>query len=507
MKHFKLIILLFAVWTISCESWLDVNQNPDAPVEVSYEELLPAGISSVSYVLGGRYQVLGALWSQHWTQSPGASQYAGLDSYDINSSAFDNNQFGELYSGALQNLEQVRLGALSEGENIYFLIATIMQCYTFQILADLYNQIPFSEALKADLGISEPVYEPGPQVYDSLLARLDYALSLNYTNLELDDPEDKDLVFNGDVNRWIEFANTLKLRIILRLTETNPQKAEQLIVQLYADDPDFLQQSARVEIYSNESGRRNPLYDTEVFTLGGNPNLILSNTLHNYLNSMADFKRVDYLFTRPDAGGSHKSLIQGDFYAPEESAGINSSSYSKPRMNPTAAVNLLSLPESNLLQAEAIIRYNVDDYQKARELYNEAVLEAYKELYQSIKEIDLQEAESNANRMLNSAYVFPAEGSLEEVFIEAIAMQKWISLSGIQNLEAFFELNRTGYPKKSNVPADNPEYVPGELSVSVNNVTSGRFPKRLIFPESEYSNNRNTPERKDVWENIWWDIN
>jgi hypothetical protein len=67
------------------------------------------------------------------------------------------------------------------------------------------------------------------------------------------------------------------------------------------------------------------------------------------------------------------------------------------------------------------------------------------------------------------------------------------------------EHNRTHYPPESEVPASDDNYKPGEFTVSVNNVTSGRFPKRLIFPETEYSGNPNTPPRKDATEKIWWD--
>ena len=102
-------ILLFIILLIdsSCENWLDINKDPNNPSDANEELTLAAGISSVAYVYGGKYQVLGALWSQHWTQSLGASQYTGLDSYDINSSTY-NGQFNELYSGALANLEYIR---------------------------------------------------------------------------------------------------------------------------------------------------------------------------------------------------------------------------------------------------------------------------------------------------------------------------------------------------------------------------------------------------------------
>ena len=206
------VLLLFA----SCEDWLDINTDPNNPGEANEELTLAAGISSVAYVYGGRYQVLGALWSQHWTQSPGASQYTGLDSYDISSSTFDDRQFGELYTGALMNLEYIKTISKENGKWNYYLIATVMQSYTFQILADLYDQIPFSEALKGDEGIITAVYENGQSIYDSLVARIDYSLSHDPDNDELDEVGDEDILFGGNMDRWVEFANTLKLKIFLR---------------------------------------------------------------------------------------------------------------------------------------------------------------------------------------------------------------------------------------------------------------------------------------------------
>lgn len=496
-----IIFIVVTVFLTSCTDWLDINKNPNVPEEVEYQELLPAGISSVAYVLGGRYQVLGALWSQHWTQSPGASQYAGLDSYDINSSTFDDRQFGELYSGALQNLEKVRLESYKAGAWNYYLIATVYQAYAFQILADLYGQIPFSEALKGDQGIYEPKYESGEAIYDSLIARIDYALSLDYDNDEFEEIGLTDLIFNGNMDDWVGFANTLKLRMYLRQTEVNPEKAEQGIRQLYEDEVDFLTKDAALNLFTDESGRRNPLYETDYNFLGGNPNLILSYTLYSYLTDNNDFDRLDYLFNTPSSGGAHKALEQGNYYAPDEPAGTNSSDYSKPILSPTAPVYIMSLAESDFLQAEAIMRYNLDDYNVARDLYNEGVKESYRRIF-GISNVD-----TYVDPLLGSSYAFPSEGSSLQAYIKSIITQKWAALSGIQNLETFFELNRTNIPAKSPVPADNNNYEPGELTVSVNNVTSGKFPKRLIFPESEYANNRNTPEKQEVWVNVWWDVN
>ena len=497
IQNTVLLLLIALLLSVSCEDWLDINRDPNNPDEANEELTLAAGISSIAYVYGGKYQVLGALWAQHWTQSLGASQYSGLDSYDINSSTFDSRQFGELYSGALTNLEYVKNLAHQNGKWNYYLVATVLQAYTYQLLADLYDQIPFSEALKGDQGTIAPHYEDGQDIYDSLITRIDLALSMDFENDELEEIGADDILFEGDMGKWEEFANTMKLKIYLRQLYARPEVAREGIEALY-NDPDvkFLTASAAMTQFTNETGRRNPLYETEIMFLGNNPNLILSETLLSFMNEKGDLERLDALFDFPEDGGGHKGLIQGNYNDPDEQTGTNSSSYSKPAFTPYDPVYLMSSSEAYLLQAEAIIRYNVKPYADAKEMYENAIDASFQRL--GLPNGDEYHGPGDE-------YEFPAEGSPLESFIESIIVQKWLALANIQSLETFFEHNRTNYPGVSPVPADDGDYVPGEFTVSVNNVTSGRFPKRLIFPESEYSGNINTPQKKEVYEKVWWD--
>ncbi|MBN2273311.1 MAG: SusD/RagB family nutrient-binding outer membrane lipoprotein [Bacteroidales bacterium] len=493
----KIIIACLLILGSSCEKWLDINKDPNNPEDANEELTLAAGISSVAYVYGGKYQVLGALWSQHWTQSLGASQYTGLDSYDINSSTY-NGQFNELYSGALANLEYVRELAAGNQHWRYYLMATVMQCYTYQLLVDLYDQVPFSEALKGDEGLVAPHYENGPDIYDSLIVRINYALSKDIESEDAEKIGIEDILFGGNMSRWVEFANTLKLKIYLRQVYARPQLAEEGIRALYADpEVKFLEADVAMTQFTNETGRRNPLYETEIAVLGVNPNLVMSNTFLSFMNDKGDVERLDALFNYPEQGsGGHKALVQGNYNDPDEPTGTNSTNYSKPVLLPLEPVYLMSSTESLLLQAEAIARYNVKSYTAGKELYHDAVDRAFNRL---------GFANGEAYYGPGDPYEFPAEGSPPEEYIKSIITQKWVSLANIQSLETFFEHNRTHYPPESDLPATDNNYIPGELTVSVNNVTSGRFPKRLIFPETEYSGNPNTPEKKDVTEKIWWD--
>ena len=167
-------------------------------------------------------------------------------------------------------------------------------------------------------------------------------------------------------------------------------------------------------------------------------------------------------------------------------------------------VYIMSLTESCFLQAEAIIRYDVSDYSEAKDKYDEGLRAAYLRVL-ALSNMSDEQKLTLIEGFVNGPYRFTTEGSPLENFIEQISTQKWVSLAGIQSLETFFEHNRTHYPKESVVLPDNEDYTSGEFTISVNNVTSGRFPKRLIFPESEISGNPNTPEVKAVWEKVWWD--
>lgn len=506
MKYRIYIVAFIILLSItSCDEWLDVNDNPNNPATVEYEIVLPSGITSVMYVMGGRYQVLGALWSQHWTQSLGASQYAGIDAYDINSSSFDDRQFGELYTGALKAFEFVKNESLKDQQWNYYLIATVMQSYTFHVLADLYDEIPFSEALKGEINHLTPHYENGQAIYDSLIVRLNEALAHDLDDEDLNEPGINDVLFEGDMDKWIEFANTLKLKIYLRQTEARPEVAREGIEQLYADEVDFLSRDVKYIHFQNQTGQRNPLYETEINVFGNNPNLILSRTLHSYLEDNSDFYRLDYMFFTPQIGGGHKSLVQGNYNDPEEPAGTNSSSYSKPILLPASPVYLMSFTEACFLQAEAIARYNVANYTDAKEIYDKGLTDAFLRIL-SLSSLSAEDKLDMIEGFLNNQYRFTTEGSPVEEFIRDIITQKWVSLAGIQSLETFFERNRTKYPGVSEVLPDNDDYEPGQFTLSLNNVTSGRFPRRLIFPESEISGNPNTPAIKQVWENVWWDI-
>src|SRR6185295_3086402 len=120
----------------------------------------------------------------------------------------------------------------------------------------------------------------------------------------------------------------------------------------------------------------------------------------------------------------------------------------------------------------------------AQTLYNQGVTAAFADLGQ----------DASAFIAPGGKYAYPTAGTLDQK-IEAIIVQKWASLAyGSHALEAFFERNRTGYPKSSAVYSTDVNYIPGQFVYSFNGVTGiGNYPKRMVFPDVERARNKNTP--------------
>jgi hypothetical protein len=221
----------------------------------------------------------------------------------------------------------------------------------------------------------------------------------------------------------------------------------------------------------------------------------------SYLKSSSDDARLLAIYKPGKDGGVDIQfpLLQGQYGA--SSTEIDPDKPSVAKQSPLEPVRFISAAESYFMQAEAIERYGVSGNAKA--LYDMGVTAAFgqfafdEELYEGI------EFDAEPFLEIGGAYEYPSAGSLEEK-IEAIIMQKWVSCVGSHALEAFFETNRTGYPKVSSVPGNDEDYAAGQLTYSLEGVTSGLFPKRLVFPDVEINRNPNTPAKVAVTEKVWW---
>lgn len=512
MKKLKYIASLALVAMMGCSDYLDVNTDPNNPEDASPELLLPAAEQSIAARVGNYYRITGSIWSQHYTQNNTSSQYITTDNYDVENLNFLENDFTEMFSGPLNDLKYIKTKAEESGNWTNYLIATTLEAYGYQIIADLYDGAPLTDGLQGDIENFTPTWNTGEEVYEELLARLDVALSKDFSLESNRSPEEYDLIFGGDVNMWIRFANTMKLKLMIRWSEKDPSKAQSLISALVNSGAKFLQTDAAISSYYDQPDRGNPMYEADRRNLNTATNLKASLTMVNFLEVNGD-TRLKAFYDAPTAGGAIKGMRQGTSSTP--STQLNSTTISGAKSSPTDPVYFISASEAYFLRAEAAARgFSNED---AKEMYDQGVLAAFARLFVeeeqpdgSIREVQLDGSDYIA---ADGPYEYP-NGS-EEQNVEAIIEQKWIAQVGANSMEAWFDMLRTGYPSFSDSAPGEPGYdplAPGApiFTFPVDAVTfEGEYPHRLLIPEDEILNNPNAPDQPEdgILTPVWWDVN
>jgi hypothetical protein len=499
MKN-KIIIVgfIFLLLAGCSKDWFDVNNDPNNPTDVPAELALTAGIVEVGNVIGGYYNLVGGMWAQYWTQSNAANQHKEIDGYNLNSS--DNSlqlSWSELYAGALNDLKFAKTKAETEEQWDVYLMAVVMQAYAYQALADFHDEVPFKNALNGVDGDFAPTFDKGNEVYVGIVDMLNTALAKDIpSSTSLINPA-QDVIFKGNVAKWIAFANTLKLKIYMRQMYVDPTGAGSAISNLISSGVPLLMEDASINIFVDEKFKDNPTYSSNVRNLNVGTNLRVSATLFNYLEGNSD-PRLAALNSGAPNGTTGIPLPQGGFnYI---STIVDPTTVAVFKLSPTTPVYFFTKAECHFLLAEAIAKGWATGDDKAH--YDAGVSAAF-EMY----------AKSGDSFIADGgAYAYPSGGSFEQKQ-EAILMQKWVSMAGIQGLEAFLEINRAGIPKMSAIPAGlttglNPEYKGGALTYSMAGTTGGEFPKRLLIPASERNSNSSLSDElkaKKVTDKVWWD--
>lgn len=217
MKMKKLLLLLFIpVMLVGCDTWLDVNKDPNSPEDVPITLLLPTIELHATYALAagtdaGLGQDLGVYTHQLSTREE-ANEY-GADGNEY----YLGTAWNHMFTSTLQNIEQLLVKADELNSPRYIGIAKVIKAYMFSQYVDVYGEIPFSEANKKSKGILYPKFDNGKDIYPQLLTMLDEAIVELKKPATPIIPGTDDLIFAGDAKKWIKTANTIKLKLYNQL--------------------------------------------------------------------------------------------------------------------------------------------------------------------------------------------------------------------------------------------------------------------------------------------------
>lgn len=488
-KVFTAACLCLLLVAAGCKKTFDINQDPNNPsLEVGTPKIVfPVSVMGVAAVEGGDLALIGGILGEYLTQSAAANQYKIIDQYDLKTTDY-NRQYTTLYTYGLKNIQFVIDKANETGDWNFYLMGSVMKGYATALLVDLYDKIPYSEALRGVENLN-PKFDDGYSIYKSLIAGIDSALGKDFNartavDLQATGEGNIDLLFGGDIAKWKQFANTLELKLYLRMINAKPDEAKAGIEALYARNAQFLSVDAKVTGFSNSPSLSNPLYEQNIRQLNTGTNLVASKTFVSYLVANGDPRVADFFSANPTP------LDQGDFLNPSQAA-LGATIFKESATDP---VVFLSAAESYFLQAEARVRYFGGNGAKA--WYNNGVLAEFSALGK----------DGSSFIVSGGAYEYPS--GTDDQNLQAILTQKWTSFAyGVHFIEGWFERNRTGIPKSSPVYSTDPAYVPGQFVVSKNSVLgAGQYPKRLVFPDAEIATNPNTPARVPITTPVWWGL-
>ncbi|HET7274492.1 MAG TPA: SusD/RagB family nutrient-binding outer membrane lipoprotein [Longimicrobiaceae bacterium] len=453
------------------EGLTEINRNPNSPDQATAEQLFPNGVeASVSRVFGsGLHMDLTALWAQQYSEF----LYTDEDIFRISDGSISGN-WGSFYAGPLQDFQEViEKGVETERPNVAA-IGTIMQTWTFHVMTDLWGDIGYSEALQGrdPDASSTPALDSQEQVYTGMFAALTGAQATLAGGGSSFTPASADLIYGGDVEAWQRFANSLRLRMAMRISDVdaatgNAEFNAALAAGVFESNADNA-----VLGYHDDEVSVHPLYSYQQ----SRDDHGISATMVDTLKALSDPRLAVY--ANPTArNGSYQGAPNGsEFDPPIDSISRIGSYFTRA----DAEAVLMSYAEVLFLQAEAAERGWITA--DAASLYTDAITA-------SMEQFGIAQAEIDA---------YLAQPRVAYNGLPSIGVQKWIALYG-NGPEAYAEWRRTGYPN---------------LVAGPDALNDGLIPVRLPYPQSEADRNgENLAEAvarqggAGLNDPLWWDVN
>ncbi len=210
-NNFILWCLLFCGSLVSCKKDLaDVNTNPNAPETVHPQFLLSNVIYQSAKNNAEEAWKNGNLLAQQTSNI----EFFPIDRYDVGTNT-------ELWNATYRLLNDLHAIETSPATNNgYKGVALILKSTLAALLTDLWGDVPYSEAIKGSSnGIFAPVYDKQEVIYtgpDGIIANLDKAITMLSASTDI---INGDILYKGDLSKWVRLANSLKVRYLVRISK------------------------------------------------------------------------------------------------------------------------------------------------------------------------------------------------------------------------------------------------------------------------------------------------
>lgn len=466
---------LLLVVAVACEDLSEFNRDQKNPAQVPAGALFSNATKTLfDFMTEPNVNINNfRLWAQQWAQTT----YADESNYDLITRNVNGNAWNILYAEVIRDLEEMKLTIAEdpfitdEHARNQAALAEIMQVFAYHVLVDIFGDIPYEQAMTDDV---TPAYDDDAAIYADLFTRLDAA-----TN-ELDGEigiGSYDLIYGGNTALWERFANSLKLRMAIRIAEVNTSLSQTMAEEavaagvLMSNDDNFELQ------YQAATPNTNPLWVSLVQS--GRSDYVAAETLVDPMHELND-PRLPFYFR--DTYGTPARFVGGVY---GDNNAYNAFSHpGKLQETPSFPGIILSYWEVEFLLADAVQRgYAVGG--TVEEHYNAGIKA-------SILWWGGTEAAADAYIAQPDVAFATAPGTP----FERIALQKWIALYD-QGFEAWSTVRFYDYP---------------DMAIAV--LSGLPTPTRYTYPVTEYSLNeenvesaRNAIGGDDLDTRVFWDVN
>ena len=469
----------------------ELNTNPNEPSSTSTSFLLTnAQKSMMDYTwdewFNGRR---GNQLAQYWS----SNQYTNESRYQLRIS-ITNSYWAGFYSRSLQDLQEIiNLNTSSPGDYVGFgktenqiAVAKILQTWVYQNMTDCWGPIPFNQALQG-AAFPNPAYDALEDVYAGMLSSLNSAIAA----LDVSDNSFQgDVIYNGDMSLWLKFANSLKLRIAIRMSDVESATASAAINEAVTSGVFTSNADNALFNYLGAAPNNNPLNEDYITR----NDFCASNTMVDELDRLGD-PRMSFFY----APAANTSTFVGEVYGLDEANGAlttdgDVSQRSAQILAASAPGVYMDYAQVEFIMAEAVERGYIGG--SAADHYNNGVTASMQFWDESgtLTTTDINNYLSQP--VVDYATAKAADGDWKVT----IGRQKWIALY-MQGIQGWSEWRRLDF---------------GILQLPIDGTLDGTgIPTRMRYPLDEQTLNNSSYSEgvgllggaDDQDTKLWWDVN
>ena len=512
IKKLILALLALPVLLTGCDKNFDeINTSPNSTTKVPTAFIMTYAQREIGYYFfdawrSGRQSSLAC---QHWSQT----NYSDEDRYEFRQEVTDGffrntyfitQSFQDIINLNTNDATKADMAAYGDNE-AQIASAKLMQIWAIQLLAETFGDVPYTEAWQPTSFV-QPKYDKQSELFPKLLA--DATTAVNQLKSAQKGWTSGDIIFNGNLDKWIRFGNSLRLRLVVRMS--NVKADWRTVAASIISEGVMSSNSDNAKIKFTGAGAPNEAPIFNAFDVNARNDFTITKQFSGLLRGLND---IDKGYANPFSGledPRFRIYIGKSNYIVGQVVGIpygmpNDKTIAFVTANGETLVNLTSTPYPLTNQADywstlldyptvCFMKSEVNNWSKSDfeagmrasfEMWGVKAADDYSSVPDEFKADYASLVDNYIDSVLERFDAATAEGKKEMVLT-----QKYIHLY-TQSFEAWSEYRRTGYPKSLVKPG---QVTNTGVTFVATNPTGGDIVPRLKYDTNEYTLNKSNVE-------------